>query len=211
MTCSRLARGAVAAAALLAAACGGAPTGRYRIATDPASRYDFEFIRDRETGQWVQREFEIRVDLERRLPPLRVAAEIGNTFSVQLFKPGSASSGGIFSAIPVEENGFRMWRGADVVGPNDLRGRVAYGVSVAWLDPGRSTQHDPMEMFELPPLGVTVPNEWSAWTTAGYQRAGAMGWWEEANGAPQVPAQAPEHPFEFRWRLVFAEIPGRIP
>jgi hypothetical protein len=199
------------AAALGETGCAGVPPGRYVAAADPGSRYRFQFVRDRETGQWVHREFEIRVGLERQLPPLRVASEIGNSFSVQLFRPGSVGSGGIFSAIPAEEGGYRIWRGADVVGPDDLRGRVAYGVSVAFPDPGHETQHDPLELFQLPPLGDAAPGEWSPWTTAGVLRAGAFGWWEEANGVQPTPQPPPAHPFEFRWRLVFAEIPGRIP
>jgi hypothetical protein len=201
----------VSAALLSSTGCGASVPGRYTTATDPGSRYNFRFVRDRQTGQWVHREFEIRVVRERPLPPLRVASEIGNSFSVQLFRPGSASSGGIFSAIPVEEDGFRIWRGADVPGPDDLRGRVAYGVSVAFPNPGGPSAHDPMEVFPLPPFADTVPNEWSAWVTADYLRAGAFGWWEEANGMRSEPQAPPAHPFEFRWRLVFAEIPGRIP
>lgn len=168
-------------------------------------------MRDRQTGQWIQREFEIRVDARRHLPELKVAAEIGNSFSVQLFKPETVSSGGIFSAIPKDEGAFRVWRGADVAGKEDLKGEVAYGVSVSWPEDGKETTVEPMEMFPLPALGETVPEEWSPWSTAATMRDGAFGWWDEVHGAPSSPAVLPQYPFEFRWRLVFAEIPGRIP
>jgi hypothetical protein len=195
----------------LAAGCPSASAGRYTVATDPGSRYHFEFIRDRQTGRWVHREFEIRVDLERHLPELKVASEIGNRFSVQLMKPGSASSGGIFSAIPVVEDEFKVWRGADVIGPDDLKGQVAYGVSVSWPQEGKETLVDPMEVFSLPALGDIIPEQWTEWVRADVFRPGAFGWWEHVAGRPAEPLTPPPHPFEFRWRLVFAEIPGRIP
>ena len=65
------ARGWLAAALplLLGAGCaGGQASGRYVLAQDPGSRYDFEFVQDRETGRWVQRECELRVAAARELP-----------------------------------------------------------------------------------------------------------------------------------------------
>jgi hypothetical protein len=181
------------------------------MAADPGSRYGFRYVRDTTTGRWVHREFEIRVDQRRALPPLRVASEIGNSFTVQRFKPETAQSGGIFSAIPSADGAFYVWRGADVADEGDLKGTVAYGVGVSWPQEGRETRHDPMEVFQLPPLGDAVPEAWSPWATAAVLRAGAMGWWDQTVGKPVEPAPAPEYPFEFRWRLVFADIPGRIP
>src|SRR5262249_39254124 len=115
---------------LLAVHCESA--GRYAVARDPASRYGFQYVRDQKTGRWVQREFEIRVDLARDLPDLRADSDVGNRFSVQLFKPGTAQTGGLRSAVPLVEDGFRVWRGADVMDKHDLDGKVAYGVSVSW-------------------------------------------------------------------------------
>lgn len=198
-------------AALLSAQCALSPSGRYTTAADPASRYDFQYVRDRTTGRWVHREFEIRVDMERTLPDFSEPSPTGNRVSVQLFKPGSAQSGGIFSAIPVVEGGYRIWRGADVLHKEDLGDRIAYGVSVSWPRDGQETKYDPMEIFPLPALGDTVPEQWTRWATAASLRAGAMAWWDQTVGNPSAPVDAPAHPFEFRWRLVFAEIPGRIP
>jgi hypothetical protein len=198
-------------AALLSVQCATSPRGRYVMATDPGSRYGFQYVRDRTTGRWVHREFEIRVDLERTLPELLKDADIGNRFSVQLFRPETAQTGGLFSAVPVAQDGFRVWRGADVIDKADLVGKAAYGVSVSWPEPGRETKVEPMEVFSLPPLDDTAPEEWSAWATAATLRAGAFGWWDQTAGNPVTPAPAPDHPFELRWRLVYAEIPGRIP
>ncbi len=204
-------RALIVACVLCASACAPASSGRYVMASDPGSRYGFKYVRDRTTGNWMHREFEIRVDLQRELPPLLVASEIGNSFTVQLFRSESLGSGGIFSAIPVIEGGYRVWRGADVMDDDDLLGRASYGVGVSFPQPGRESRHDPMEIFSMPPLGQTIPEQWTNWETAASMRAGAFGWWEEVHGAPPEPLPSPAHPFEFRWRLVFAEIPGRIP
>src|SRR5215470_16287738 len=148
---------------LLAVQCESA--GRYAVAKDPASRYGFQYVRDQKTGRWVHREFEIRVDLARDLPDLRTDSDVGDRFSVQLFKPATAQTGGLRSAVPVVEDGFRVWRGADVMDKYDLDGKVAYGVSVSWPQAGSETKYDPMEIFPLPPLDQTEPERWSAWTT----------------------------------------------
>jgi hypothetical protein len=189
----------------------GESAGRYTVARDPASRYGFQYVRDLKTGRWVQREFEIRVDLARDLPDLRADSDVGNRFSVQLFKPGTAQTGGLRSAVPVVEDGFRVWRGADVMDKHDLDGKVAYGVSVSWPQAGSETKYDPMEIFSLSSLAQTEPERWSAWMSAAALRSGAMGWWDQTMEKPVIPAPPPAHPFELRWRLVFAEIPGRIP
>src|SRR5262245_26633080 len=66
-------------AALLCMQCAPAASGRYVMATDPGSFYGFRYVREAATGRWIQREFEIRVDRRRELPPLKVASEIGNS------------------------------------------------------------------------------------------------------------------------------------
>ena len=188
-----------------------AASSRYVVAVDPASRYHFKYVRDQKTGRWIHREFEIRVDLARELPDLAGPSETGSRLSVQLFKPGSAQTGGIFSVVPALEDGFRVWRGADVPDKADLDGKVAYGVSVSWPQTDAETKYDPMEVFPMPRVGDTIPGQWSRWATASQLRGGAMGWWDLTVGNPATPAPAPAHPFELRWRLVYAEIPGRIP
>jgi len=186
-------------------------SGRYGVEVDPASRNHIKYVMDHTTGRWVHREFEIRVDLERPLPDPLTDMQTGDRISFQLFKPGSAQTGGIFSSTPAIENGFRVWRGMDALHADDVAGPISYGVGVAWPQSGQETRHDPMEMFPLPPLKEAVPETWSVWATAAALRSGAFGWWDEVAGKPAEPPGSPEHPFQFRWRIVYAEIPGRIP
>jgi len=197
--------------ASLFGACGKAASGRYAMATDPASRYRFQYVRDRTTGLWIYREFELRVDTIRPAPDLWSDDAHGDRLSLQLFRPETAQSGGLRSGTPSIEEGYRIWRGADVADKSDLDGRAAYGVNIAWPREGEETRYDPLEIFSLPPLGDTEPGSWSPWVTAASLREGGFGWWEEVHGKPLDSVPAPEHPFEFRWRLVAMDVPGRIP
>jgi hypothetical protein len=202
-----------AAASLFGLKCGkgASPSGRYEMAADPGARQSSRYVRDRVTGEWVYREFELRVDTVRPLPePLR-DSEHGDRLSLQLFEPGMTKSGGLRSGLPVVEQGYRIWRGADILKEADLRGTAAYGVRISWPRKGEETRHDPLEIFPLLPLGETEPGVWSPWFTASSLREGGFGWWEEVHGKPLDSLPRPEHPFEFRWKLMLDEVPGRLP
>lgn len=80
------------------------------------------------------------------------------------------------------------------------------GADVAALCAGGAVDHDEDVADEL-----TEPGVWSPWFAASSLREGAFGWWEEVHGKPLDSLPKPEHPFEFRWRLVLNEVPGRIP
>jgi hypothetical protein len=200
-----------AAASLFGLGCGKAVSGRYVMATDPGSRYSFKYVRDRVTDLWIYREFELRVDTVRPMPEPWSDDAHGDRLSLQLFRPQTAQTGGLRSGTPAIEDGYRIWRGADVADESDLDGRAAYGVNVSWPREGEETRYDPLEIFSLPPLGDTEPGTWSPWLTAASLREGGFGWWEEVHGKAADPVSAPEHPFEFRWRLVTIDAPGRIP
>ena len=199
-------------ALLLAAGCSQAlERGRYRMATDPASRHGLRYVKDRETGQWVNRECELRVSAERELPePLQDEAH-GSKLHVSVFKPETVSSGLLLSIDFELRDGYRVWRGADVLDEDDLAGRLAYGIQVSWPQTGGETRHEPLEVIALPPLGDTPPDEWSAFLRADRLREGAFGWWEEAHGSDAPALEPPAHPFELRCRLVLRDVPGVVP
>jgi len=201
-------------ASLFGIGCGKSTSTRYRMATDPGSRYSFRYVYDKVSGRWIYREFELRVDTTRPLPDPISDSENGDRLSLQLFRPGTAQTGGLRSGTPVIEGGFRIWRGADVSDESDLEGQAAYGVTVAWpvVDDTSGAPHDALEIFQLPPFGETEPGTWSEWATAAKLREGGFGWWEEVHGKPGDSAPPPpRYPFEFRWKLVLNEVPGRIP
>jgi hypothetical protein len=187
------------------------PSGRYYMEADLGSRIRSEYVRDRLTGQWIYREFELRVDTLRPLPDPISDDEHGDKLSLQLFKPGWARTGGLRSGTPVREDGYWIWRGAEALDRADVEGRAAYGVQVEWPREGEETRYDPMEVFPLDSLGSTEPGVWSDWYSAASMRPGAFGWWEEVHGRPADSPPRPEYPFTLRWRLTLIDRPGWIP
>jgi hypothetical protein len=198
-------------AALAGARCAREPLPRYALESDPGSRSRAEYVRDRASGRWVYREFELRVDTLRVLPDPMTDDAYGDRLSLQHFAPGSAKTGGLRSGLPRLDRGHRTWSGADVIGRADVEGKVAYGVTISWQRDGEPTRYDPMEVFPLPPLGATEPGAWSDWFSAATLREGAFGWWNEVHRRPGESLPRPDHPFEFRWRLLLEDTPGRVP
>ena len=191
--------------------CGRESSGRYYMEPDLGSRHRSEYVRDRVTDQWIYREIELRVDTLRPLPDPISDDQHGDKLSLQLFKPGMVKTGGLRSGTPVREDNYWIWRGAEALDEDDLKGRAAYGAQLEWPREGEETRYDPMEFFPLEALGTTEPGVWSPWLSAATMRAGAFGWWEEAHGKPADSLPRPEHPFELRWRLVLIDRPGWIP
>lgn len=197
-------------ASLTGIGCGAQPAGRYVAERDPGASVRIEYVRDRVTGQWAYREFELRVDTARVLPePLR-HPDRGDGLSVQLFGPGVAKSGGLRDIEPRIDGAYRVWSGADMMYRPDIDGHAAYGVQLEWYVEGEPTRKEPMEVFPMPALGETEPGEWSRWFSASSLRPGAFAWWEEVHGTPVDSLPKPEYPFEMRWRIVLDEVAGRI-
>jgi len=94
---------------------------------------------------------------------------------------------------------------------NDLAGRVAYGVQIAWPHDGKETRYEPLELFRLPPVKNEEPGQWSEWMQAADLREGAFGWWDEAHGNPSSNPAPPAHPFSMRCRVFLADVPGVLP
>ena len=204
---------AAALALLLASACSPplAQRGRYRLASDPGARRATRYVQDAESGKWVIRDCELRVPEARRLPePLQDEAH-GSKLDVSIFRPGSVASGLLLSIDFELRDGYRVWRGAQVLGEDDLAGRVAYGVQLEWPREGEETRYEPLELIELPPVGDAPPGEWSPFLRAARLREGGFGWWQETQGKDAPALELPEHPFEVRCRLVLKEVPGVVP
>ena len=209
---TKLLSGALAAIASFAGIkCSKGPPTRYFLDRDPGASNRAEYVHDRVTGNWAYREFEFRVPVDRSLPePLR-PPQGGDRLSLQLFRPGTTQSGGLRNIVPVVGDGFRVWSGADMMGRADVEGQVAYGVRIAWSQPGAATRYDPMEVFPLEALGDLEPGQWSPWISASTLRPGAFGWLAQVVGSPVDSLPKPQHPFEFRWRIGLTEVAGRVP
>lgn len=184
---------------------------RYKLVRDPGSSWGRENMFDRETKQWVYRECEVRVKLDRKLPdPIR-HPDYGDQLTIQHMTPESAKSSGLVSIEPEIRDGYRVWKIREHLEKADLRGTVSYGVGVTWPVEGKPSIHDPFEVFELPPLGATPPDQWSPWVPPTNFRAGAMGWWEHVHQQPGETVQRVRYPFELRFRLRLIDRPGVPP
>lgn len=200
---------------LVAAGCAGGGSSRYTLATLPGSRYDFRYVMDKETRRWVQRDVELRVSVNRKMPEPLLDPKNGNLLSVQLVKPGSSQTGGIDTMDYETRDGYRVWKIRDVMHEEDMKGSVRYVITVAWPREGQTTEYDDNEIFPMPAPGNVAPDVWSAWKPASALREGGFGWWEEARNMPASPAtdvsKAPAFPFEIRYRLLLVDNPVNIP
>jgi hypothetical protein len=206
------ARTAIAATCLtvLASCSAGGQSNRYAAEHFRTTRTNFVYVRDRVTGRWVNRHCELRAPLARELPDPLTTAESGDLLSVQLFGPDTVKTGGLQSVTFEVRDTFRVWVIDDVLRGPDVEGRTGYGVQVSWPRPDQPTRNDPLEMFHLPRLGNEQPDTWSPWVVASSTREGALGWWDEAHGAPPAPPQPIAHPFELRCQVVSTDTPGVV-
>jgi hypothetical protein len=195
---------------VLASCSAGGQSNRYVAEHFRTTRTNFVYVRDRVTGRWVNRHCELRAPMARELPDPLTTAESGDLLSVQLFGPDTVKTGGLQSVTFEVRDTFRVWVIDDVLRGPDVEGRTGYGVQVSWPRPDQPTRHDPLEMFHLPRLGSEQPDTWSPWVVASSTREGALGWWDEARGAPPAPPQPIAHPFELRCQVVSTETPGVV-
>src|SRR5262249_34702826 len=172
---------------MVVACSGPGSSGRYSAEAFRTTRTNFVYVRDRVTGQWVNRHCELRVSVERPLPIPE--PDGGDAISVQYFEPGIAQTGGLRSAAFTTRDRYRIWIIADVLNRADTKGRSSYSVQLAWRQRGAETRFDPLELFHLPPLGDMPPNVWSPWVRASATREGAFAWWDETYGKPPDPPQ----------------------
>jgi hypothetical protein len=190
---------------LIATALACADGGRYRLRTDPASRYHFRHVQERESGLWVHRECEVRVSVRRPLPDPISDSENGDLLHSSHFEPESVGTGNLSPTKFETVDGYRIWRFQELLTEEDFAGRTAFGMQVEWPVPGGPSKEEPLELFALPAPGDTPPDHWSPWRTAESMRTGAFGWWEEVHGAPPESVPAVPFPFELRFRLLLKD------
>lgn len=192
---------------LVLSATGCAPTGRYVAQREPGSRLTARFAMERASGRWLQRQTEVRVPLARRLPKPLSDAEHGDMLHSSRFAPGSVGTGDLVPERFTIRDGYRLWRFMSVIDEDGFAGRTALGIAVTWPRKNQPDDSDPMELFPYAALRDQAPGEWTPWATAASMRSGAFGWWEEVHEHPEEPPTPIAHPFELRWRVVYARDP----
>ncbi len=167
---------------------------------------DFTNLVHVESGLYVHREIELRVDARRlESPPDDAAPGASSKLATYRFFPaGTASSS--FNPSKFERRGDDLvWREVTHVSDDDLRGTTARGAQIRWEKDGAVTVSDVLEIFRLPPPDVSQIDNWSPWVDAGSCRAGEFGWHAEANQHAAETVSAPAYPFRMRFRLVLCQ------
>ncbi len=189
---------------------------RYALVRDPASRWDFRHVQDRESRQWVHLHCELRVPLARVLPDPISTPATGDLMSTTYFTRESMSSGDFVPNEGRERDGYRVWLARSLAREADFDDSSSYGVQLSFpVAPEAPTRDEPMEVFALPAFASLVPYAWSPWRRADELRGGFFAGWEKlhgvdaggesephANAAPQVD----RNPFELRCRTVLSDV-----
>ena len=180
---------------------------RLVVATDPASRYSFRYVMDRETKRWVHLHCEIRVPVARKLPDPITSSETGDLLSFTEFGEGSMGSAGVDKTEFVVRDGYKVWLWREVAGETMYKGKEGFGVSVKWPQgEGEPWRNEAMEDFDLPAVKSMTPYVWTPWRHADRISGGAFADWERVQGMEaSEPIPGVEHPFEIRCRAVLAE------
>lgn len=179
---------------------------RFHLVRDPASRYDFRHVQDRETGLWVHIQCELRVPATRVLPDPLSTPETGDLVSYTQFTSISMGSAGIVPGEFEVRDGQRIWLWRTLADDDMLAGTAQLGVQARWPGPpGSGEQREPMELFELPPLNSMEPYRWSPWRVADEVRGGYFAGWGKLHGEAPDGSPAPAEPYSLRCRPVLAD------
>ena len=160
----------------------------------------------KESGLYVHREFELRVNAARlRTPPEGAAPDAVSELEASEFTPLSVSS---FYFAPVTDQQDRdtlFWRGVQHISKDAADGKTSIGVAVEWDKEGAVTVKDTLEIFRLPVPNAEQLDTWSPWMEATSRRGGVFSWHAEVNrnAAEAIPPM--EYPFQLRFRLVLSK------
>lgn len=192
-------------ALLVPAGCAGGAA-RYRLVTDPASRYSFKHVQEKNSKKWVHLHCELAVAEARKLPDPLSTPETGDLISFTRFDPGSMGSAGIAPAEFKVRGEDRVWLYREVAKGSDLDGKSALGVAVSWPSSEQGPRpHDPSEIFHIPSIATLEPYVWTPWRGADEVRGGDMPDWERVQGMESAAAPPVEHPFRLRCRTVLTD------
>lgn len=167
-----------------------------------------DFVIHTPTKKWLQRQVQVRVSHQRKLPhPLADQHHSDLLHSMEFF-PEGCSSGNLVSSRFTVRDGYKIWQFTSTVDADDLKGLKSFGIEVEL--PEEKTQQGFIEIFHYPPLKDAIPEQWSEWVKPGSHRHGELGWWSEIHKTKAEEQLLLEHPFEIRWRFVLKDNPVRI-
>jgi len=179
---------------------------RFHLVRDPASRYGFRHVQDRETQLWVHLHCELRVPVGRKLPEPLSTPETGDLISYTQYTSESMGSAGIVPTEFTLRDGQRVWLWRVLADEAMLDGHAALSVQVSWPGPpDAERQSDPMELFHLPLLNSLLPWRWSEWREPDEVRGGFFAGWEKLHGIAADGSPRPAEPFSLRCRPVLAD------
>lgn len=167
-----------------------------------------EYVLHTPTKKWPQRQVQVRVSRQRKLPHPLSDQHHGDLLHTTDFFPEGCSSGSLVPSRFTERDGYKMWQFTNPVDVDDLKGLKSFGIEVEF--PEEKKHEGPLEIFHYPPLTDAVPEQWTEWVKPGSQRHGEMGWWSEVHKTKAEEQLLVEHPFEIRWRFVLTDDPVRI-
>lgn len=161
-------------------------------------------IFDRVAGQPVGLDCELRVKVNRPIPFVNTNRQ-GGELSVTMQERTLSTSPHYFPRTPRQDGSYFVWHLIRKPGIDVLAHQHRVLVVVKWHGAkGEPSIHEPMEVFDLPPLREWVLNEWTVWKRASALRQGTFAWWHEAHqneGRLDLLEPIP-WPFELRCRAL---------
>lgn len=160
----------------------------------------------RESGQYVHRQVELRVNAARlTTPPQGASPGAVSALEASHFTPLSVSSAPFNPADREQQGEFLVWPEVTHLSKYDKKGRTSLGATVRWDKEGAVTVKDTLEKFPFPLPDIRQLDHWSPWTEADSRREGAFAWHAEVNRHPAETPDQPRYPFQMRFRLVLSE------
>lgn len=164
---------------------------------------------DLQTKLWLERQVQLRVSTQRKLPEPPVTTEQGSLLQCTDFDPGGCGTGNLNPNKFVIKEGYRVWQWKNNINKNDLNGQKSFGISVEQLNADGKKVKEPMELFAFPKIHNQAPNQWSEWEKHSSQRHGDFGWWSQVHNEKTETQTPILFPFEMRWRFLLTDTPGR--
>ncbi|WLE99214.1 MAG: hypothetical protein QTN59_10320 [Candidatus Electrothrix communis] len=160
----------------------------------------------RESGLYVHRQVELRVNADRLVtPPPAAAPGAVSGLEASNFTPISVGSASFNPAERERHGDFLVWREMTHISKYAAKGKTSLGATVCWKKDGAVTVKDVFEKFPFPPPDISQLDTWSPWAEAGSRRDGTFAWHAEVNRHAAENTDQPHYPFQMRFKLVLSQ------